>query len=119
MSHVSIVPSRVEAFGLVAVEALACGTPVIASNQGGLPEIINDEVGMIFTVDNEKEKRFELGSLKAGEEVEQEILVKTNLRPENIAEYALPREVVFRETLPKTAMGKVNFKALMEEKRVK
>ena len=41
-----------------------------------------------YTVDNEKEKRFELGSLKAGEEVEQEILVKTNLRPENIAEYA-------------------------------
>ena len=38
---------------------------------------------------------------------------------ENIAEYALPREIVFREALPKTAMGKVNFKALMEEKRVK
>ena len=38
---------------------------------------------------------------------------------ENIAEYALPREVIFRETLPKTAMGKVNFKALMEEKKVK
>lgn len=37
----------------------------------------------------------------------------------NIAEYALPREVIFRETLPKTAMGKVNFKALMEEKKVK
>jgi glycosyltransferase involved in cell wall biosynthesis len=55
IADVSIVPSRVEAFGLVAVEALACGTPVIASNQGGLPEIINDEVGMIFTVDNEKE----------------------------------------------------------------
>lgn len=52
ISNVSIVPSRVEAFGLVAIEALACGTPVIASNQGGLPEIINDEVGMIFEVDN-------------------------------------------------------------------
>lgn len=52
IANVSIVPSRVEAFGLVAIEALACGTPVIASNQGGLPEIINDEVGMIFEVDN-------------------------------------------------------------------
>jgi long-chain acyl-CoA synthetase len=35
---------------------------------------------------------------------------------DNIAEYALPRDIVFREALPKTAMGKVNFKALMEEK---
>ena len=55
IANVSIVPSRVEAFGLVAVEALACGTPVIASNQGGLPEIVNDEVGMIFEVDNVNE----------------------------------------------------------------
>lgn len=35
---------------------------------------------------------------------------------DNIAEYALPKDIVFREALPKTAMGKVNFKALMEEK---
>ena len=48
IADVSIVPSRVEGFGLVAIEALACGTPVITSDQGGLPEIVNDQVGMIF-----------------------------------------------------------------------
>ena len=37
-----IVPSYYESFGLVAVEALACGTPVIASKVGGLPAIIED-----------------------------------------------------------------------------
>lgn len=55
IANVSIIPSRVEGFGLVAVEALACGTPIITSNQGGLPEIVNDDVGMMFKVNDECE----------------------------------------------------------------
>ena len=37
-----------EPFGLVAIEALACGTPVIARRVGGLPEIIRDGVDGFF-----------------------------------------------------------------------
>lgn len=33
----------------------------------------------------------------------------------NVADYAIPQEIVFREEMPKTAMGKVSFKALTEE----
>lgn len=38
-----VIASRYESFGLVAVEALACGTPVVASKVGGLPTIISDD----------------------------------------------------------------------------
>lgn len=50
IADISIVPSRSEAFGLVAIEAMACGTPVIATNQGGLPGIINEKVGSLIEV---------------------------------------------------------------------
>lgn len=33
----------------------------------------------------------------------------------NVADYAMPQEIVFKEDLPKTAMGKVSFKKLVEE----
>jgi starch synthase len=41
-ANVYVVPSRYEPFGLVSIEAQALGTPVVASNVGGLPETILD-----------------------------------------------------------------------------
>jgi glycosyltransferase involved in cell wall biosynthesis len=46
-----VLPSQNEGFGLPALEAMASGTPVIVSDGGALPEIV-DEAGLIFCLSN-------------------------------------------------------------------
>jgi D-inositol-3-phosphate glycosyltransferase len=43
-ADVTVVPSYYESFGLVAVESMACGTPVVASRVGGLVSTVTDGV---------------------------------------------------------------------------
>lgn len=42
-----VLPSRAESLGMVLVEALACGTPVVATRCGGPEDIVNDRVGVL------------------------------------------------------------------------
>ncbi len=47
-ADVCVIPSHYEPFGLVAIEAMACGTPVVASDVGGLKfTVISEETGLL------------------------------------------------------------------------
>jgi glycosyltransferase involved in cell wall biosynthesis len=59
-ASLAVVPSRYEGFGLPAVEAMACGTPVVACRAGALPEVVGVGGGGILVEPDDP------GSLAAG-----------------------------------------------------
>lgn len=51
LADLLLMPSELESFGLVALEAMACKVPSIATRVGGIPELIEDgETGLLFNV---------------------------------------------------------------------
>ena len=61
MADCVVIPTIVEeAFGLAAIEAFACSRAVLASNSGGLMDIVDSDCGFIFDKNN-----FETSFLKS------------------------------------------------------
>jgi N-acetyl-alpha-D-glucosaminyl L-malate synthase BshA len=82
-----LLPSETESFGLAALEALACGVPVIASDVGGLPEVVSDgEVGFLCPV----------GDVAAMSARARRLLDDPALRAEMAAAARLRAETLFR-----------------------
>lgn len=51
-SSLLVLPSRRESFGTVLIEAIACGTPVVATRCGGPEDFVNDDVGVLVEKEN-------------------------------------------------------------------
>jgi D-inositol-3-phosphate glycosyltransferase len=68
-ADVCVIPSFYESFGLVALEAMACGTPVVASRVGGLPGTVHDRVNGYLVPERTPEAFAErVGAVLAGGE---------------------------------------------------
>lgn len=56
MADVLLLPSEKESFGLVSLEAMACGVPTIGTNAGGIPELVtHGETGYLSDIGNVEE----------------------------------------------------------------
>jgi glycosyltransferase involved in cell wall biosynthesis len=89
---VFVIPSRAEAFGQTAIEALACGTAVVGSNVGGISEALDHgRCGLLCSPDQPESLATELAELLTNAELRVEIAsrgrahVQTRHSPEGCA----------------------------------
>jgi glycosyltransferase involved in cell wall biosynthesis len=73
-----VLPSRYEGFGLTCLEAMACGTPVVAANRAALPETCGDAALLVDPDDGEALTRAVL--IAAGDALTREALRSAGLR---------------------------------------
>ena len=87
-----IMPSKAESFGLMAIEAMSCGTPVISSNAGALPEHVRPPAtGLIFKMGDSRELADNINYLLDSPKLRKQISV--NSRKLVLEEYTFERYV--------------------------
>ncbi|MBW6440661.1 glycosyltransferase family 4 protein [Patescibacteria group bacterium] len=74
-AKVFVIPSFYEGFGLIGLEAMACGTPVISSNTTSLPEVLG-EAAEYFNPKNQKEMAEKIRLVLSDEKLYNEIRAK-------------------------------------------
>ena len=102
ISDVMLLPSEQESFGLVALEAMACEVPVIASRVGGIPEVVTDgETGCLSDIGNVEKMSDDAALLLKDEDMRREM--GTRARESAISRYStdlvIPKYIEFYESV--------------------
>jgi N-acetyl-alpha-D-glucosaminyl L-malate synthase BshA len=110
MADLFLLPSDLESFGLAALEAMACEVPVIATNVGGLPEVVEHGVDgyLVPPRDVAAAAKFALEILSRadhGREMGQR--ARVNARKKYCANDIIPQyEAYYQQVLGSTAVAK-------------
>lgn len=89
-SDILILPSYSESFGLVLIEALACGKPVIGSNVGGIKEIITSDVGLLVEPTDPKGLANAIDSILSDDNLRKKFQLNARNRAMDFAEVDIP-----------------------------
>jgi len=101
-----LLPSETESFGLAALEAMACGVPVISSNTGGIPEVNKQGIsGLLSNVGDVDE--MSTNALKILKDKNLLKTYKTNAKAESL-KFDIRKIVPLYEDIYKSVLTKVS-----------
>lgn len=89
-ADILVLPSVSESFGLVLIEALACGVAVIGSNVDGIREIVTDDVGLLVEPKNSEDLAKAIDNLLSNEELLNSMKANARDRAIEFSEIKIP-----------------------------
>lgn len=116
---IAVFPSLYEPFGIVALEAMASGTPVVVSRTGGLAEIVEDDIsGLCFTPGDAGDLQRCLVKLLQSPVKAEEMSKKARLRVEQVFNWvSVAKRTIDLYRLEQLTAGRNHDDANAEEKR--